>query len=73
MILHKRWLQLVLGLSMLALSDGMLVFSGDNYIASGCPDESSKSEQVSVAPGMLDDEAHLLDQATISLEAHWPL
>ena len=69
MILHKRWLQLVLGLSVLALSNAMLVFSGGNYIPSGCPDEGSKSEQVSVAPGMLDDETHLLDQATISLEA----
>ena len=40
-----------------------------NYVAAGGPDESSKSEDVSVAPGTLDDGAHLLDQAGISLEA----
>ena len=44
-------------------------FGGGNYIASVDPDESFKSEWASVAPGTLDDEAHLLDQATISLEA----
>ena len=40
-----------------------------NYVAAGGPDESSKSEDVSVAPGTLDDGAHLLYQAGISLEA----
>ena len=59
----------MLGLSVLALSDGMLVFRGGNYIASVDPDESFKSEWASVAPGTLDDEAHLLDQATINHEA----
>jgi len=44
-------------------------FFGDNYVAAGGPDESSESEEVSIAPGTLDDGAHLLDQAAISLEA----
>ena len=54
-------------LSVLTLSAGMLVFRG-NYVAAGGPDESSESEEASVAPGTLDDGAHLIDQATISLE-----
>ena len=69
MILHKRWLKWVLGLSIFALSTGMLAFFGGNYVATGDPDESSESEEVSVAPGTLDDGAHLIDQAAISLEA----
>lgn len=69
MILHKRWLKWVLGLSVFALSTGMLAFFRGNYVATGGPDESSESEEVSVASGTLDDGAHLIDQAAISLEA----
>jgi hypothetical protein len=48
-------------------------FFGGNYVAAGGSDESSESEEASVALGKLDDGAHLLDQATISLETDWPL